>query len=92
MDEPYFLAPKHIDLPFNVFIQQIVFFMVRNPVISVFVVAELFHWFQNNTDIRFALCIDELGTVFVRVNHQIKVVGDSDKIICPNRILVGVEF
>jgi hypothetical protein len=68
LDEPYLLAPKHIDLPFDSLVQQIILFMVRNPVITVFVIVKLFHGFQNNPDVWFASSVDELGTVFVCVN------------------------
>jgi hypothetical protein len=66
--------------------------VVFDPIILKLVIVELFNGFQNNLDVRFSESIDELGTVFVSVNHQVEIVCDFYEILCPNTILIRIEL
>jgi hypothetical protein len=92
LDKPDLLAPQHIDLPFDALVQKVVIFVIRNPVIFILVVVELFKWFYYYFDVWFASRINELRTVFIRVNHKVEIVGSSNKILRPNTILVRIEL
>jgi hypothetical protein len=92
LNKPYLLTPQHIDLPFDALVQLVVLLMIRNPVIFILVVVELFNRFDYYFNVWFASRINELGTVFIRVNHQVEVVGNSNKILRPNTILVCIEL
>jgi hypothetical protein len=66
--------------------------MIFNPLLFVFVVVELFDWFQNDLDSGVFSRIDVFETIFVGVYYQVEVVDYGYKVVCPFYINSGVEL
>jgi hypothetical protein len=66
--------------------------MVLYPLLFILVIMELLNRFNYYFNVWFVSRIDELGTVFVRVNHQVEIIDSSNEILSPSTILICIEL
>jgi len=66
--------------------------MIRNPKILIFVIIELLDRLDDNRYPMISIGVNIFATVFVCINHQVKVINHGNKIVHPLNINTGVKF